>query len=145
MPSLNSNRGFSLMECLIALFVLSVGLLGSSKMVGYSLQFTDTALIRTQSVTLAYALADRIRANHINFDGYDIDFAEVVAGPPDCAANPCSGANLVLADLADWKNQVAVMLPSGDGQSVITADNATVTVSWNDRGQAGNFSLVVTR
>ena len=142
---LSRNRGFSLIECLVALLMFSIGMLGTSKMVRHSVQFADTALIRSHSVTLAYDLADRIRANHSNFNGYTIAFAEVVAAPPDCEAAACSGADFVRADLADWKNKIAAVMPNGDGASVVTANNATVTVRWNDRGQVGNFSLVVTR
>jgi type IV pilus assembly protein PilV len=139
------NRGFSLIECLVALLILSVGLLGVSKMVGHSLQFADTAMIRTQSIVLAYSIADKIRANELSADDYEIDFADEIANPPDCGANTCTAQQLAQADIAEWKDQMAVLLPVGEGRNVVTADDVTISIRWDDRGTAGTFDLVITR
>lgn len=136
--------GFSLIECLVALVILSIGLLGISKMIVNSLQFTDSALMRSQSVILAYDLADKIRANEGNSTSYGIALGAEIDEPPDCAANNCDGEQMAQADLFDWKNNLAAALPLGDGQSQVTATDATITVSWNDRGQARNFSIAIT-
>ena len=143
--SLSTNRsaGFSLIECLVALVILSIGLLGVSKMATNSLQFTDSASMRSQSVVLAYDLADKIRANEGNSGSYAIAMGDAVANPPDCETNNCSGGQLAQADLADWKNSLANVLPLGDGQSVVAPGTATITVSWNDRGQARNFPVAI--
>ncbi|MCZ6853019.1 MAG: type IV pilus modification protein PilV [Gammaproteobacteria bacterium] len=143
---LGSQRptGFSLIECLVALIVLSIGLLGVSKMVVNSLQFSDSALMQSQSVIMAYDLADKIRANEGNSSSYEIDLGEAVAQVPDCGANNCSGPQLAQADLADWKDSLSAALPLGDGQSVVAGNVATITVSWNDRGQARNFAIAIT-
>jgi type IV pilus assembly protein PilV len=138
------STGFSLIECLVALTVLSIGLLGVSKMVVNSLQFSDSALMQSQSVIMAYDLADKIRANEGNSSSYEIDLGEDVAQVPDCFANNCSGTQLAQADLADWKDNLSAALPLGDGQSVVAGGVATITVSWNDRGQARNFAIAIT-
>jgi type IV pilus assembly protein PilV len=138
------STGFSLIECLVALTVLSIGLLGVSKMVVNSLQFSDSALMQSQSVIMAYDLADKIRANEGNSSSYEIDLGEDVAQVPDCFANNCSGTQLAQADLADWKDNLSAALPLGDGQSVVAGNVATITVSWNDRGQARNFAIAIT-
>ena len=138
------STGFSLIECLVALTVLSIGLLGVSKMVVNSLQFSDSALMQSQSVIMAYDLADKIRANEGNSSSYEIDLGEDVAQVPDCGVNNCSGTQLAQADLADWKDNLSAALPLGDGQSVVAGNVATITVSWNDRGQARNFAIAIT-
>jgi type IV pilus assembly protein PilV len=138
------STGFSLIECLVALTVLSIGLLGVSKMVVNSLQFSDSALMQSQSVIMAYDLADKIRANEGNSSSYEIDLGEDVAQVPDCFANNCTGSQLAQADLADWKDSLSAALPLGDGQSVVAGNVATITVSWNDRGQARNFAIAIT-
>jgi type IV pilus assembly protein PilV len=143
--SLNSPKtysGFSLMEALITLVVLSVGLLGVSAMVTNSVQFTDTAEMRSQSVMLAYDIADKIRANAENSVEYEIAVGEDIVDPPDCASASCSGDDLAESDVADWKNRLATNLPAGDGSAVIAADQATISVQWNDRGQVRSFSMV---
>ena len=68
----------------------------------------------------------------------------VIENPADCVAANCTGEQLAQADLAEWKANLAASLPLGNGQSVIAATNATITVQWNDRGQVRNFALVVT-
>ena len=59
----HGGRGFSLVEVLVALIVLSVGMLGIASLYVDSLRAGRTALLRTQAVFLATDMADRIRAN----------------------------------------------------------------------------------
>jgi len=128
---------------LFALFILSVGILGTSAMVSNSFRFTDAAALQTQSVALAYDLADKIRANSQSVGSYSTDVGDTYNNPPDCASASCSSGQIAQADLADWKTKLASNLPSGDGATVITADDATINVQWSDRGTARTYSLVV--
>jgi prepilin-type N-terminal cleavage/methylation domain-containing protein len=56
-------RGFSLVEVLVALIVMSVGMLGIASLYVQSMQAGRTSLFRHNAVTLAGDVADRIRAN----------------------------------------------------------------------------------
>jgi type IV pilus assembly protein PilV len=60
---LRHSRGFSIVEALVALVVLSVGMLGIAALYVESLRAGRTAVYRTQAVNLAADMADRIRAN----------------------------------------------------------------------------------
>ncbi len=55
------SRGFTLIEALVALVVLSIGLLGIAALYLDSLRAGRTAIYRTQAVNLAADLADRLR------------------------------------------------------------------------------------
>ena len=57
------SSGFSIVEALVALVVLSVGMLGIAALYVESLRAGRTAVYRTQAVNLAADMADRIRAN----------------------------------------------------------------------------------
>ena len=57
------QRGFTLVEAMVALIVLSVGLLGIAALYVETLRASRTSLHRTQAVNLATDLADRMRAN----------------------------------------------------------------------------------
>jgi type IV pilus assembly protein PilV len=73
MPSISSrrNNGFTLIEVLIALLVLSFGLLGLAMLQATGLRFNNDSYMRTQATILAYDLIDRIRANKAASDaGY---------------------------------------------------------------------------
>src|SRR5690606_37316619 len=55
--------GFTLIEVLIALVVMSVGLLGLASLQTNTLAFNRDAYLRSQATALAYDIIDRMRAN----------------------------------------------------------------------------------
>ena len=57
--------GFSIVEALVALVVLSVGMLGIAALYVESLRAGRSAVYHTQAVNLAADMADRIRANRM--------------------------------------------------------------------------------
>ena len=57
------QSGFGLVEALVALVVVSVGMIGIAVLYGQGLGASRTALYRTQAVILASDMADRIRLN----------------------------------------------------------------------------------
>ena len=118
-------RGFTLVEVLIALIVLSIGLLGIAAMYVETLRANRSALSRTQAIALASDLADRIRANRVPANNYT-----------------GTGVNAqAIADLAAWEDSVADQLPDGDGIVLFRAGTATtpaqymIQVSWTEVGQ----------
>ncbi len=65
------QRGVTMVEALVALVVLSIGLLGIAGLFVESLRNSRTALFRTHAANLAGDIADRIRANGNGRDAYD--------------------------------------------------------------------------
>lgn len=57
------QRGLTLVEVLVAVLVLSIGLLGLAALQGTSLQSSQAAYFRTQAINAAYEIADFTRAN----------------------------------------------------------------------------------
>jgi len=120
--------GFTLVEVLIALIVLSIGMLGIAALYLDTLQASRSALHRTTAVTLAADLADRIRANRPR------NAAERQTGYSGTGFNA-----LATADLTDWKATVAAQLPGGLGEvayrqpvDAISPAQYTVSVSWTE-------------
>lgn len=145
--------GFSLVEALVALLILSVGLLGIAGLFVDSVRNSRSALLRTQAIHLVSDMADRIRANATAGDAYD---SAAYGGEPaehDCAPTPdsvgsnCSSAALAEDDLARWIAAVRAALPALDdtppGAEVEylapAADGAPeryrITVSWLEPGE----------
>src|SRR5690625_3848715 len=62
-PLSHRQKGMTLIEVLVAVLVLSVGLLGLAALQGISLQSNQNAYNRTQAVSFVYEAVDFARAN----------------------------------------------------------------------------------
>ena len=143
-PQSRSHSGFTLLEVLIALLVMSIGLLGIGKMMMLSARANDSAYMRSQATALAYTILDAMRANRSAAISQAYDTAQVVPALLACAtAQPgCTSAQVAQNDTALWNNALGAELPGGTG-TVITAIapdkstgannvTATITVTWLD-------------
>jgi len=124
------DGGFTLLEVMIALLVLSIGLLGLAALQTSALRTGQMADMRTRAVHAAADMVERMRANP----------AGTAAGQYEIARNrvarDTSATGTALSDLLDWQASLA-RLPDGQGEitrcSRGCAGQAThsVTVWWN--------------
>lgn len=123
-------RGVTLVEILVALLVLSIGLLGLAGLQTTSLKFNTSAYYRTQATALAYDLADRMRANRqaALANAYNVGFQDP---PPSCGA-VAGGATVAQQDLAAWRNALACRIPQSTGSVTRNGDEFVFTVRWDD-------------
>lgn len=134
-------RGFTLLEVLVAMLVLSVGLLGLAGMQTISLRNNHSAFLRSQATVLAYDALDRMRGNIDQAllgtaSRYNSAFGDSPTAPT-CTPN-CTSTQMADIDLAVWKENVG-RLPAGRGQIAIDANNkATIRVEWADDRDSGN-------
>ena len=120
MNGLSKQRGFSLVEVLIALVIMSVGMLGIAGLYVQSLQAGRTSMFRHQGVSLVGDVADRIRAN----PGAGVAYAGIGANNNCVAANiDCDVAGMAGNDIWVWDMQAVNSLPNGD---VVVAFDDTV-------------------
>ncbi len=130
------QQGFTLLEVVIAAFVLSVGLLGVAGLQGVSIKMAQGSYLRVQAVNLAYEITDAMRANKTNLASY---LGTVTATCNPTLAYSWTGA-LAAADLAIWGNRLACLLPNGSGTIAQTSNLVTVTVTWNETRFEGQTS-----
>lgn len=138
--SLNKTQsGFTLLEVLVAIIVISLGLLGLAGLQAATLRNNQIAYYRAIAVQQTYDMADRIRANQAGVAAgvYD-NLTAIIPADPDCVANTCTAAEMAAADHSQWNNNNARMLPAGSGTVAGGAGNFVVTVSWNENTEAGN-------
>jgi len=126
--------GFSLLEVLVTVLVLSIGLLGLAGLQASSLRNNHSAFLRSQAVIKAYEGIDRMRANRAaavagSYNGtFDADYT---VSDQTCSS-VCSNAQMAASDLREWVTALR-RLPSGQGQIAVTnAGLTTVLVSWDD-------------
>lgn len=132
------DQGFSLIEVLVALVVLSVGLLGLAALQSTAAQFNTGAYTRSQATILAYDIADRIRANRAAAQNGDYNSA-YPGVLPVCNAVVAAGT-VAQEDLGAWRSALACALPSGNGEVACDCDPddagathvLTISVSWDE-------------
>jgi type IV pilus assembly protein PilV len=148
MKPLNNIRrapGFSLLEVMVALVVLSVGLLGIAKMQALGLSSSAVAGKRALAATQADSLAAAMHENRAFWtSAAAVNTWVAVAGPPSClqgAGAPCSPANLAANDLAVWGQSLNLLLSNAVGTVICAATvpvTCQVTVTWSEKTLAIN-------
>jgi type IV pilus assembly protein PilV len=136
-------KGLTLIEVLIALVILSIGILGLATLQTASLNFNTSASQRTQATVLAYDMADRMRANRQAALAGDYNIAVESPGPA------CTAPNLVgtvaAQDISAWRMALACRLPLGTGSITRNGNEFTLTVLWDDsHGRETPLQLQVT-
>jgi len=150
--TVNKNKGFSLVEVLIALIVMSVGMLGIAGLYVQSMQAGRTSMLRHHAITLAGDVADRIRANPMAGAAY----AAAAGADNNCVAQniDCSIDQMAANDIFLWQAQARDFLPPmGDGsqqvQVVFNGGNPPsyqITIRWDEPTPDGNppqYSITV--
>jgi type IV pilus assembly protein PilV len=146
------QSGFTLIEVLVAIVVLSLGLLGLAGLQAASLRNNQTAYYRGIATQQAYDMADRLRANlaGVRAGNYN-NLAGLPGTNPNCFSAACSAANMAISDQRQWNTMNAALLPNGTG-TVVCADGAAgagctaatgnwvfnVTVQWTERTETGS-------
>jgi type IV pilus assembly protein PilV len=141
--------GFSLVEVLIALVILSVGLLGIAAMVSESLKSKDSSYYRTQALDFAANILERMRANkaQATSGSYDVNYGGLgsngTAPADSCTTNPCVPSQIAAVDLAQWQKEISDALPAISNSAPAAGSVTTTTVGqmtqvnisirWNDK------------
>lgn len=143
---LKRQIGFTLLEVMIAVFILGVGLLGLAQLQITALKTNQSAEYKTQAIFLASDILDRIRANQKAIQNavnpYSIDEED---DTPECDQDsPPENTKelpefIASCDVNSWRTRVAAYLPNGSSSiNCLDFDPSdefaicTVTISWRD-------------
>ncbi len=151
--AIENSKGFTFVEVLVAMVILSIGVLGLGLLQLTSMQNTQGGYLRSQATILAYDMIDSMRANipAVANGDYSITFAQATPAAVNCyslAAN-CTTAQMATSDVNRWRNVLANYLPSGGGQigtvNVGLTTDVTVAITWIDpySAETGNEQLVL--
>lgn len=139
------QTGFTLIEILVTIVILSIGLLGIAGMQASGLRNNHAAYTKTQATNLAMDMADRIRANPraARGDTYLYDSANGMAEDPGCIAAGCTPAQVAQYDKYQWSipilgkndpadDSVKPALPDGRGIISRDGDQFVITLLWRE-------------
>lgn len=126
------QSGLTLIEVLVAIVIISFGLLGVAALQLTGLKNNQSAFNRSTANILAYDMLDRMRANK----------AALIAGSYNTGgifwdyATNAPGSTTVMkdADIKDWLLALQKRLPSGKGkiEAAASATVLRVTIQWDD-------------
>ncbi len=114
------SSGFSLLEVLISMVVLSIGLLGIAGLQATSKRTSYEALQRTTAVMLTRDIIERMRTNPDQIAAYNGTVDTTTITHNDCSAATCTPVQLAAYDLFEWQQAIL-------GASEIAADTVTNT------------------
>jgi type IV pilus assembly protein PilV len=167
------RAGFSLIEVLVALIVISVGLLGIAKMQALALSNTTSARLRSLAAIQAASLASSMHADRAYWAAVapattatasggvaastdatlqaELAAAGAIAPPATnyciqgAAAAPCKPEQMAAADLQSWAVAVNALIPNS--QATITCDanplTCTISLRWYENLVAFNSKQAV--
>ncbi len=136
-----AESGFSMIEILVTIVIISIALLGSAGLQAYSLKTNQGGQFRNQAAFLVADIVERMEANK----KYAADIASLTAygdstsmttSTTDCSSTNCTSAQLAAYDMTQWQLAIASAVPSGTGTvSGVAGNPATysISVNWVDR------------
>ena len=137
------QRGATMIETLVALFLLVIGLMGTLAMQAKGLNSNNRAQFATDANILAEDMATRILGYVRNLnasssldtaiydDYHGIDTTTTTATDPACTSAGCSASNQVQLDEWQWSQSIKSRLPDGVGKVSYNSGAYTITVMWN--------------
>ena len=141
-----NQRGFSMIEVLVTLLIVSLALLGTAGLQAYAMRLNQGGQFRTQAVFLAADLAERMEANKAGVVAGS--YALALSSDPGalstaCMTGTCTAATLAAFDLSQWQSAIAASLPQSSW-SVVNAGGSpstvTITLNWVDRRADTTFA-----
>jgi len=115
----NSQLGASLIEVLVAILILSFGMLSLGAMLSFSVQMPKLSGYRAIATNLAADHIERIRANAGEFvagtynSGLSYDGTFNTINLANCTYPNCSSTQLAAMDIAATRSAIRIELPAG--------------------------------
>ncbi len=109
------QSGFSLIEVLVSVLLLSVGLIGVAGLQAASLSNNQSSFMRSQATALVYDFADRMRSN---VSGANLAYYNPASAAINTACTTtvgCTPQQMAQHDIAEWRANLTNYLPLGQG------------------------------
>ncbi|MCB4785482.1 MULTISPECIES: type IV pilus modification protein PilV [Delftia] len=148
-----SSKGLTLIEMMVALVVLSIGLLGVAGLQASTTKYRINTMARASMTGLVFDLSERIRVNadsagpsflqpgteslkslYVIGSDWSTQQTESLTPTKDCAANTCNTAERADYDVKTWRQKVRDSVPQGSAMlSGNKRDGVLLTLMWFDK------------
>lgn len=154
------QKGFTLIEAMIAVVVFSFGLLGVAGVMLVAVKSNHNGYMRSQATFLAHSIVESMRGNSTgvwnnNYNGTYQGYTSVASR---CTSTACSCADIASRDTQKWSNKITNTLTNGAGSITCVPSVAygsyscgeadqpylglcTVTVTWNESNEKSATAL----
>jgi type IV pilus assembly protein PilV len=131
------QRGFSMVEVLVAAVVLSIGMLGLAGLQVRTLRNNQSALERAVAVVETHAIADALRADRVNATNGVFDITLGAADP--------SGTTFAAVVVAGWRANLRNEL-GANATGAVDCNGALclITVQWEEHSTAAGAGGTLT-
>lgn len=136
------NRGFTLVEALIAFFILSIGMLGIASLQTISLKAGKTSVYGSVATMKVDELFESMRAN-LSANPNVLLAYEGAGSDKGCIASDCKPLALAQEDVYWWKKNLKAGLPGAAVSTVVVTPavapskmaTVKISISWDERKQ----------
>ena len=130
------QQGFTMLEALLTLFVLTIGVLGVAGLQMRAMSSGGVAMQRTVAMMKTQEIIERMRVNRTNAAAYAVNTA--VSAPITVAS---AGSAQSAVDLTTWQADIVALLPNpvtttigvAAGAGTTPSSTVVVTISWTDK------------
>jgi|GEM_PF-1392973 type IV pilus assembly protein PilV len=133
------QTGVTLIEVLVSLVLIALAMFSALALQAYALRLASSSTARSQAITLATEIAERMEANRTQAltGAYATPTSSAASSfTTDCSQNPCAGADLVTYDLAIWSNKIV--------QSSLTSPTWTITLGAATASNPLTYTIAIT-
>jgi len=148
------RAGFTLIEVLISILVLSLGIIGAIKMQMIAIQTTQQSNYFSTAVELATEMADKMRGNDDQMRSSSSLFLKVnfqasqdnIESAATCFNVNCAPEQMAQSEIAEWLQQIRTALPNA--RALICRDDApwdggNQRLTWNCAASGSKSSAVI--
>jgi type IV pilus assembly protein PilV len=129
------HRGSSLLEVMIAILILSFGLLGLGGLAAAAGRYVKMAQFQSVGTLMAADLGERMRGNidgfrqgsYVRANAYS---TSAVALPSCTQPAACTVTEMAAIDMAEWVGELQKRLPGGDAHVKLDPANPLATDIW---------------
>lgn len=111
---LNAQGGFSIIEVMLSVLILSLGILGLSAVQGRALNHTNTSYLQGLAANMAYDMAERMTP--LGLGDQASPFVQAPTYTAACyTAAGCTRDQMILSEVSTWQTEISRALPRGAG------------------------------